>query len=407
MLTEWTSKADATLFNPSMITLITNGISFGLQFNGQIIGTVEIGDLLLIPDANNLPTQVHYAPSGGASTAAGELLLANFVQGIVSNVSIAGLPNSSPYGSLQEALGTIQIQTSIPPLHQALITKASLVFPADVATTSIAEATFDLSNPLTAGINLEGLLVKATYQSFFLGQIDVPNLSPVISAAGHSNITSRQLPFMLTTDPKFLIQFIEAAATAQGVDLGILLPVFAFVLSEPSTNSTVTSMINPDRETCTPTGTTASVDASILAAVANLRTDLDIMSSLKLDDFQTNLNFVQKSVPTSLDKSVLNLVGLLGKTIVSNIVTGAALSFTGGTVTNVTDNGFSVALVGSLLNAGPFDALIEFPYGLDVIWQGSNIATISLPPICSPGGQGVPDYRTTGIVSLVSSWSFQ
>lgn len=26
----------------------------------------------------------------------------------------------------------------------------------------------------------------------------------------------------LTTDPKFLIQFIEAAAKAQGVDLGIL-----------------------------------------------------------------------------------------------------------------------------------------------------------------------------------------
>lgn len=116
--------ADASIFNPSNITIVTNEVAFGLAFEQQLIGTVNIGDLLLIPGANLLGTQVHYAPTGGASTIAGEHLLENYVQGVVSNVSIVGTPNTTPYGSLQQALGSIVIQTTIPPLQQPLITEA-------------------------------------------------------------------------------------------------------------------------------------------------------------------------------------------------------------------------------------------------------------------------------------------
>jgi len=68
--------ADASLFNPSEITVIvsyfrilgifllsltitsaqTNDVVFGLEFMDQIIGSVVIGDLLLIPDENVLGT---------------------------------------------------------------------------------------------------------------------------------------------------------------------------------------------------------------------------------------------------------------------------------------------------------------------------------------------------------------
>lgn len=68
----------------------------------------------------------------------------------------------------------------------------------------------------------------------------------------------------------------------------------------------------------------------------------------------------------------------------------------------MTDNGFTVALQGSLLNAGPFDALIEFPFGLDVIWQGSDIASLALESICSPGGTGVPNLQTIAVLSITN-----
>ncbi|BGP00846.1 hypothetical protein RTBOTA2_002159 [Rhodotorula toruloides] len=398
--------ADATLFNPSQITVITNDVNFGLDFMDQIIGTVVIGDLLLIPDTNVLGTEVRYAPTGGASTAAGMVLLANYIQGITSNVAIAGTPDTTPYGSLQEALGSIKIQTSIPPIHQLLVTKASLSFPIDIADTGIAEASFDLSNPFTASINLQALVANATYDTFYLGQINQQPLNPEISAPGHKNITSRKVPFELTDDPKFLINFLIAVAKANGVDLGILLPEFQYVLSEASTATSVTSKVNTGKETCTPTGTTKEVQNIILAAVKNLKTDLGIQSTVALDDFVTPLNFAQNGVPTVLDDSVLYLTGLLGRTIVSHIVDQAELTFSGGNVTDITDNGFKVALTGSLLNAGPFDALIEFPDGVDVLFQGTKIANIKLPPICSAGGSGVPDYKTTGTLTITDQGAF-
>lgn len=314
---------------------------------------------MLIPDTNVIGTEVRYAPTGGASTAAGMVLLANYIQGITSDVAIVGTPNTTPYGSLQEALGSISIKTSIPPIHQLIVTQASLSFPIDIADTGIAEASFDLSNPFTASINLQDLVANATYDTFYLGQINQQPLNPEISAPGHKNITSRKVPFELTDDPKFLINFLIAVAKANGVDLGILLPEFEYVLSEVSTATSVTSKVNTGKETCTPTGTTKLVQNIILAAVKNLKTDLGIQSVVALDDFVTPLNFAQNGVPTVLDDSVLYLTGLLGRTIVSHIVDQAELTFSGGNVTDITDNGFKVALTGSLLNAGPFDALIE------------------------------------------------
>lgn len=66
---------------------------------------------------------------------------------------------------------------------------------------------------------------------------------------------------------------------------------------------------------------------------------------------------------------MLYLVGVVGRPIVKSIVDGAQLAFSSGFVRNVTDNGFTVDLVGSLVNVGPFDALIEFPDGVDVYWE--------------------------------------
>ncbi|GAA5951249.1 hypothetical protein JCM3765_002422 [Sporobolomyces pararoseus] len=398
--------ADASLYNPSHITVITNEVVFGLEFMSQIIGSVNIGDLLLIPEENLLGTSVHYQPEGGAATAAGELLLENYIQNVVSDVEIVGTPNTTPYGSLSEALGKISIKTQIPPINQLLVTSATLSFPIDIADTGIAQAKFTLSNPFTASINLQTLIANATYDSFYLGQINQQPLNPEISAGGHKNITSRELPFELTDDPKFLINFLIAVAKANNVDLGILLQPFQFVLSEPSTQTSVTSKVNQGKETCTPTGTTKEVQQIILAAVKNLKTDLGIQSQLSLDDYGVQLTFAQRGVPTYLDDSVLYLTGLLGRTIVQNIVDGAVLAFTGGTVTDITDSGFKVALKGSLTNAGPFDALISFPNGADVFFMGGKIATLNIPPICSAGGSGVPDLELNAKLTITDEPAF-
>lgn len=113
-----------------------------------------------------------------------------------------------------------------------------------------------------------------------------------------------------------LIQFLLDAAAANGVDFGsnFLLPYLQYVLGLSSTASQVTTSVNTAGESCAPTGTTARAQALILAAVQNLKTNLAIQSVVRLDEYQTPLNFNQYQVPTVLDRSVLYLTGIVGKT---------------------------------------------------------------------------------------------
>lgn len=48
----------------------------------------------------------------------------------------------------------------------------------------------------------------------------------------------------------------------------------------------------------------------------------------------------------------------------------------------------------------------QFPDGVDVFFDNAKIAVIDLPPICSPGGQGVPDYETTGTLTITDQGGF-
>lgn len=50
------------------------------------------------------------------------------------------------------------------------------------------------------------------------------------------------------------------------------------------------------------------------------------------------------------DQTLLYLIGAVGKPIVQNIVDQATLSFANGNITQVTSQGFQVALQGQLLN---------------------------------------------------------
>lgn len=49
---------------------------------------------------------------------------------------------------------------------------------------------------------------------------------------------------------------------------------------------------------------------------------------------------------------------------------------------------------------------MQFPDGVDVYFMNDKIAVIDLPPICSPGGQGVPDYETTGTLTITDLGAF-
>ncbi|KAH7926942.1 hypothetical protein BV22DRAFT_1007914 [Leucogyrophana mollusca] len=398
---------DTALYNPSNLTIGTGDVAFSLQFQGQTIGAADLSNLIIEPGSVSYPTDVHYSPQGSAQTTAGQNMLENYLQGVDSQTTISGSTDSTPIDSLKSALSQISLSpVTIPALHQNLIGSASLEFPTDIVQTGIASTTFTLSNPFTASINLLEVTATATFQNLTVGSIDhVDRSSDPIHADGHSNITSPTLPFKFNLDPVTIIQLISISAQEHNVDLGPLTELFQLVLSNPSYHPPVTTSVDTSAPTCV-SGQQFDFDDAILNAMKGLQVNLAVDSSVKLDDYATDLSFTQNGVTAITDNTALYLIGAVAAPVAQDLVNGAQLTFTEANITNISDEGFDLSLQGSLTNVGPLDALIEFVEPVVVAWQGNNIATISLPPVCAAANSGVPNYQAQGKLAITDSNQF-
>ena len=168
---------DTTLLNPSNLTIGAGDVAFGLVFEGQTVGSADLDGLVIIPGSTNYSTGVHYSPQGDSATTAGEHMLENYIQGVISSTTIQGSSNTTGIDSLKQAMSEVKLQADIPALHQKLITGASLSFPKDIVKTGVAEASFSLSNPFTASIELQTVNASASYGPVYVGGFDHVDLS--------------------------------------------------------------------------------------------------------------------------------------------------------------------------------------------------------------------------------------
>ncbi|KAL0580357.1 hypothetical protein V5O48_000210 [Marasmius crinis-equi] len=416
---------DGALFNPSNLTVgkLLEFFLVGTILNhacdqapgmfrshwslskNQVIGSSDIKGLVIKPGNGSYGIEVHFAPQGDAVNA-GKDLLQNFIQGVDVDTSISGSRDSTAVESLKTALSQIRLSpVVIPALKQSLIDSASLSFPADIVQTGIAQTTFSLANPFTASINLLKVKADAIYNNLTLGTIDADVSSNPIHADGHSTITSPTLPLKYNLDPFTIVSFLKAASQAQGVDLGPLNELFQFIIDNPDFHPPVTSSVDTGSSTCS-SGQQFDVEGAILNSLKNLEVDLQIDSSVKLDDYATDLSFAQHKVKANTDRSALNLIGAVAGPVAQHLVDGAELAFKSANIINIANDGFDLELKGSLTGTGPLDAQIEFVEPLTVTWQGNNIATVTLPPVCAAANSGVPDYQTTGHLSITDQGRF-
>ncbi|RPD52194.1 hypothetical protein L227DRAFT_623401, partial [Lentinus tigrinus ALCF2SS1-6] len=399
-------KVNSSLFNPSNITLGAGDISFGLQFGGDTIGTADLSNLVIVPGNETYAIDVHYQPEGGA-VASGQKMLENYLQGVESDTTIQGSTDSTPIESLELAMSHIRLTpVKIPALHQNLITSASLVFPTDIAKTGIASTTFVLSNPFTASINLLEVNAVATFGNLSLGSIDhVDRSSSPIHADGHTNITSPTLPFKFNLDPVMIIELLFTSAKNNGVDLGPLPEVFQVVLADPGAKTSINASIDTGKPPCD-SGKQFDVNDAILNSLKNLEVTLGIDSSVKIDDFATDLSFKQNNVDAITDETALYLISVVAPPIVQQLVDQSELKFSAANISNISDDGFDLALKGSLTGTGPFDAQIAFVEPVTVTWQGHDIAKITLPAVCAAANDGVPDYETSARLTITDNDQF-
>ncbi|KAI0256058.1 hypothetical protein BJV78DRAFT_435519 [Lactifluus subvellereus] len=399
-------KVNSSLFNPSNITTGAGDVNFGLIFQDQQIGTAILTNLLVFPGNVTYPIDVHFQPQDGA-IAAGQVLLANFLQGVTSDSTIQGSQGSTPIDSLKVAMLDIHLTpVEIPALHQNLISYASLELPTNIVQTGIAFASFTLDNPFTASINLLKVTLTITYQQLTIGKIEHIDLSSSpIHTNGHSSTASPQLPFNFNLDPLTIIQLLLSGAQTNHVDLGPLIEIFKIVSQKSNYHPPITTNPSSTAPTCV-SGKQFDVADAILNSLKNLKVTLDIDSRVKIDDYPTELAFKQSNVTVITDQTALYLIGVVAPPVVQTLMDGANLTFNAANITNLSDGGFDLALQGALANIGPLDALIEFEEPVTVTWQGNDIATITLPSICAAANVGVPDYHTNAHLTIMDERQF-
>ncbi|KAI0340460.1 hypothetical protein BDW22DRAFT_1360443 [Trametopsis cervina] len=391
------------IFNPSNITIGTGDVSFGLQFEDTTIGAAIINNAIIVPGSSNYSTNVQYRPQGSA-IAVGAQLLENFLQGIDSSTTIIGTSDPTPIDSLKVALAEIRLNdVVIPAIHQNLISSASLTFPTDIVQTGIAQATFTLGNPFTASINLQEVTAGVTFAGISLGSIDHQALS--FHVDGHSNASSQSLPFHFNLQPEVIIDLLLTRSQQKGVNLGPLPDLFQIVTRGPVTQTNIKTSVDPNSPSCV-SGHQFDVNDAILDALAGLQVNMAVDSSLSLDDYALDLSFNQSNVPAITDKTALYLIGAVAPPIVQSLVDGSSLTFTEANLINLSNDGFDVSLVGSLINIGPLDAAISFVKPVTVSWEGQEIATIALPDACAAANDGIPDYRPTGHLTITDQNAF-
>ncbi|KIJ38952.1 hypothetical protein M422DRAFT_258368 [Sphaerobolus stellatus SS14] len=398
-------KVTTTLNNPSNLTISTGDVAFGLNFNDANIGTANIANLKIIPGDGNYSTDVHFQPQGSA-VSNGQLLLENFLQGVNSNTVIVGTSSTTQVDSLIPALEQITLNANIPALHQNLITATNIVFPLNILSTGIAAVTVNLANPFTASINILVLQATASFGGVTLGTVPKVDASASpVHAAGHSNITTPSLPLAFNLDPTAIITLISTRAAQKSIDVGPLAQLFPLALAHPTAGQGIVATVVTNGTTCN-SGNQFDVASAILKALEGLEVTLDVQTTLKLDEYQTDLSFKQYNVPAVTGQTALFLIGAVAPPIVQLVVSSSVLSFDVANITNISDEGFDISLHGSLLDTGPLDALITFVDPLNVNWQGKDIATIVLPSVCAAANVGVPNYETQGRLTITNLDAF-
>ncbi|KAI0631497.1 hypothetical protein C8Q77DRAFT_1218963 [Trametes polyzona] len=387
-------KANSSLFNPRYVMV-------------SITMDTLWSNLVIVPGNASYAIDVLYKPQGGA-VASGQKMLENYLQGVDSATTIQGSTDSTAIESLQLAMSNIRLSpVNIPALHQNLISTASLIFPTDIVQTGIAQTTFSLDNPFTASINLLEVTATATFGSLSLGKIDhVDRSSSPIHADGHTKIESPQLPFAFNMDPVTIIQLLLQGAQNNHVDLGPLPDLFDIVTSSPNTTTPIKATVDTNGTSSCSSGKQFDVDDAILNALKNLQVTLDIDSSVKIDEYATDLAFKQSNVTAITDKTALYLIGVVAPPIVQHLVDQANLTFDAANITDLSDDGFNLSLKGALTGTGPLDAEITFVEPVTVTWNGNDIAAIFLPSVCAGANDGVPNYETNARLSITDSEKF-
>ncbi|CAO3620361.1 unnamed protein product [Cunninghamella echinulata] len=363
--------------NPSDFSMSVGDVVFNMFAGPSQVGTVTLANLTLQRGENNVIAKANFDPK---SSTDGQNMLTSFVMGKDGSTAIGGFDKSTAIASLQKALSVVKIETTLPGLKAPLIQSAALTVPTDVIQTSFVNVAVTIANPFTAGLAITKVKSAATYKGMPVGNIDQDISNNPYVIGGHATTASPQLNMQMNLEPAAIALLMRDLAVDANLDtraLDGLLGMGGFhVQGQEDVEPTPELFKGFD------------ISKYVMQAMAALKADLQLESTLVVGEYVNDLAFSQNAVQIKSDETVTRLIPIVGQPIVQQIVNGAKLGFDTLVLSDPTNNNAKVQMKGSITNTGPMDATISFPSPLTVRWGGKTIGTATMPPVQAIGGRG-------------------
>ncbi|KAG0210313.1 hypothetical protein BGX28_009469 [Mortierella sp. GBA30] len=368
-----------SMSNPSLLSISTgsgdNGIvTFGMQYQGDNVGTVIFPSLDLVPGQNLRTAGALFTPTG---TVGGQALLQKYMSNEVATVDIFGSVASSKIAPLASGLKDIHLQSNMPGNPAQLLLGTALTILDDTGKTGIAMATVTVNNPFVPGLTIKSIKSTVQYNGRTLGAIDIPSIA--INVAGMTQQASEPLPLSMDLSIDSLLSLMVDQAKANNLNAE---PIIALgkMAKDPAVKipSSVFTGFN--------------LPTFVKAAMAGLKVDVTMAVDVMVGEYATSLTLTQKGVPTATDDTILKLLPIVGTPIAQAIVDLATLSFDSVMINSPAETDFTTNINGLIANTGPFDAEITFPSGSTVAWLNngaeSPIGQIAMPQVSAKADIG-------------------
>ncbi|KAI8890227.1 hypothetical protein K501DRAFT_169158 [Backusella circina FSU 941] len=382
---------NCTMTNPSDFSINTGDAFFKMGASGTDLGLITLKNLSLARGDNTVMASATFDPK---SSEVGQNLLSTFIMGSDNAVTISGFENSTAIASLANALGAIDLGSTLPGLKTALVQGSSLTVNQDTPQTGVVGVKVTIADPFSAGLTITKVVSAVTFDGMPIGNIDQDISSSPFVVGGKTTGESAPLNMAMNIEPASIALLLRSLAVKSNMDttaLDSLLGLGGFNIAgqqEVHADASVFQGFNISQYT--------------MDAMKALKVDLSLTSGTLIGQYQNDLSFSQKEVAVTTDSSVLILIPIVGQPIVQQIVDGAVLAFETIMLSEPTDSQFTVEMKGSITNAGPMDANIGFPSPLTVSWNGVTLGTVTMPTIASRGDVGA-NFDVKGTFTIANS----
>ncbi|GJJ75771.1 hypothetical protein EMPS_08129 [Entomortierella parvispora] len=209
---------NVVLQNPSGLTVKVGQVSFDVGYAGNAMGKAVVANMVLVPGTNTLPAVFELAPT---NTQVRDAFLSGYIAGATFTLNIAGASDSTTVTSLQEAMASVAMQSSITGVADVLIPEGSHAEPGLLNMLQLTQPRTTpvqvmMYNPFDAELYIQSMSANCVWEGNNFGVVDqavgltIPPKSSVLSPSvtmtspAGLDFLSILFPFMLTY-PSLLI----------------------------------------------------------------------------------------------------------------------------------------------------------------------------------------------------------